>query len=451
MTQTPPIIEEETLTYLQGDSTAQVMVGSARWYAWLETASTFTFRSGQGHFTARKERAGNRRGEPYWRAYRKRGGKLHRAYLGKSEELTLERLRAIAAVLADQNAGGDPLNGQEQSAGTGVSPLASPHKDNWPHLQILVANSVKAWPSSPGLPVSLTPLIGREQERAALCRLLRQQEVRLVTLTGTGGVGKTRLAVQAAAELCEDFADGVCFVPLAPVRDPEGVLATMAQALGLWEAADFPLEAQVRNFLREKHLLLLLDNFEQVITAAPQLARLLTSCLRLRLLVTSRAALHLSGEHEFAVTPLPVPDLTQLPALADLAQVETVRLFVERARAIKADFALTEANATSIAEICARLDGLPLAIELAAARNKLLPPLALLKRLSHRLEVLTGGGTGPTRPSADTTQHHPVELRPADGTGTAPLSLALHLRRRLRTRGCRSGVPGRRRKSLFRT
>jgi len=253
-----------------------------------------------------------------------------------------------------------------------------------------------------------------------------------------GGVGKTRLAVQVAAELCDDFVDGVCFVPLAPVRDPESVLATIAQALGLREAADLPLEAQVQASLHEKHLLLLLDNFEQIIAAAPQLARLLTSCPRLHLLVTSRAALHLSGEREFAVTPLPLPDLTQLPTLADLAQVETVRLFVERAQALKADFALTEANARAIAEICLRLDGLPLAIELAAARIKLLPPRALLRRLSRRLEILTGGARDLPDRQTDAAQHHPVELRPADGTGTASLPLALHLRRRLHLRG--SGV-----------
>src|SRR5947209_15172831 len=134
MAQTPPSVVDEVLTYQQDDSPAQLVVDSARWYNWLEMASTFTFRSGEGYFTARKERAGNRRGEPYWRAYRKRGGKLHRAYLGKSGELTLERLRAIAAMLAGQDAGGGSLNGQEQAAGTSDSPRPSSHKANRPHL-----------------------------------------------------------------------------------------------------------------------------------------------------------------------------------------------------------------------------------------------------------------------------------------------------------------------------
>src|SRR5258708_17617031 len=140
MALTPPIILDDTLTYQQDNSTAQMMVGSASWYAWLETASTFTFRSVEGNFTARKERAGNRRGEPYWRAYRKRGGKLHRAYLGKSEELTLERVRAIAAVLASQNAGGSPLSGQEQTAEAGGLSVASSPAGDRPPLHALLAN-----------------------------------------------------------------------------------------------------------------------------------------------------------------------------------------------------------------------------------------------------------------------------------------------------------------------
>lgn len=168
-------------------------------------------------------------------------------------------------------------------------------------------------------------------------------------------------------------------------------MPAVAKALGLWEALDRPLLDQVRDYLQGKHLLLLLDNFEHVTAASPQLAALLVSCPRLHLLVTSRAALHLSGEHEFPVPPLPMPDLTQLENAQALAQVAAVRLFVERAHAIQPAFQLTQANARAIAEICVRLDGLPLAIELAAARIKLLPPQALLARLSHRLDLLTGG------------------------------------------------------------
>jgi predicted ATPase/DNA-binding CsgD family transcriptional regulator len=391
MTQPPPIIQDEVLTYQQNDSTAQVMVGSTGWYAWLETASTFTFRSGQGSFTARKERAGNRRGEAYWRAYRKRGGKLHRAYLGQSGELTLARLRATAALLAGESAGGGLLEGQEQPAETSVSSPASSSKAYLPHLQTPVANSMKAQRSFPDLPAPLTALIGREQEQAAVFHLLQRPEVRLVTLTGTGGVGKTRLALHVAAEGGDTFADGVCLVPLASISDPGQVMPAIAKALGLWEALDRPLLDHVRDYLREQHLLLLLDNFEHVAAAAPQLAALLVSCPCLHLLVTSRAALHLSGESAFPVPPLPTPDLTQLEDAQALAQVAAVRLFVERAHAIHPAFGLTEVNARTIAEICVRLDGLPLAIELAAARVKLLPPQALLHRLSHRLDLLTGG------------------------------------------------------------
>jgi len=239
------------------------------------------------------------------------------------------------------------------------------------------------------LPAQLTPLIGRAREIQTVCSLLQHPEVRLVTLTGPGGVGKTRLGLQVATELVDDFADGVCFVSLAPISDPDLVASTLAQALGLKEIGDQPLLDLLKASLQDKRLLLLLDNFEQVLGAVPWLADLLANCPSLKILVTSRAVLHLRGEHEFPVPPLALPDFTHLPESENFSQYAAVALFLERARAVKPDFQLTPANTRAIAEICIRLDGLPLAIELAAARIKLLPPQALLVRLRHRLHVLT--------------------------------------------------------------
>ncbi|HJT57965.1 MAG TPA: tetratricopeptide repeat protein [Ktedonobacteraceae bacterium] len=237
----------------------------------------------------------------------------------------------------------------------------------------------------------MTPLLGREQELAQLTTLLHQPEVRLLSLTGPGGVGKTRLAISAARALQDDFADGVCFFPLAAINDPDFVMPTIAQALGLRETgARSPLE-QLQAALEEQSLLMLLDNFEQVLLAAPELSELLAACPRLRLLVTSRATLRVQGEHEFAVSPLPLPDLKYPLAHEALLQNAAITLFIQRAQAIKPGFQVTEANVRSIAEVCVRLDGLPLALELAAARTRLLSPQALLARLSRRLEVLTGG------------------------------------------------------------
>jgi predicted ATPase len=241
------------------------------------------------------------------------------------------------------------------------------------------------------LPVQPTPLVGREKEVEEVCGLLRRDEVRLLTLTGPGGTGKTRLALQAAAELLDRFKGGVFFVVLAAITDPELVASAIAKPLGVQESADLTLTEALKYYLRGKELLLLLDNFEQVLEASPLVGELVAACPRLKVLVTSRTVLHLYGEHEYAVPPLSLPDPKRLPDLAALSQYEAVRLFIERAQAARADFEVTNENAPAVAEICARLDGLPLAIELAAARIKLLSPQAMLPRLGNRLKLLARG------------------------------------------------------------
>jgi len=244
---------------------------------------------------------------------------------------------------------------------------------------------------SHNLPVQPTPLIGRERTSAAACALLRRAEVRLLTLTGPGGTGKTRLGLQVAADLLEDFESGVFFVPLAAIRDPALVVSGIARTLGIQEKASQVLLDSLKESLQDKQMLLVLDNFEQVVAAAPLVAEVLATCSRLKCLVTSRVVLRLSGEHEFPVPPLELPDTRRLPDIDTLSQYAAVELFIQRALAVKLDFQVDNANAPAVAEICVRLDGLPLAIELAAARLKLLPPQAMLARLGHRLELLRGG------------------------------------------------------------
>ena len=248
------------------------------------------------------------------------------------------------------------------------------------------------------LPTQPTPLIGREWELAELGELLARDEVRLVTLTGSGGIGKTRLALQAAAEQLEAFADGVYAVALAPVADPELVVPTIARTVDVRETPGQSLRATLDEYLRDRAMLLVLDNFEQLLEAAPAVGELLAMCPKVKALVTSRAPLHLSGEREYAVPPLAIPGGEARLEPVALSQYESVALFAERAQAVNRDFVLSDENAAAVAEICVKLDGLPLALELAAARVRVLPPAALLARLDRSLRVLTGGAKDlPTR------------------------------------------------------
>ena len=249
---------------------------------------------------------------------------------------------------------------------------------------------------------TLSALIGRETEIAKIVELLKREDVRLVTMTGVGGVGKTTLSQSVIAQISDYFSDGVYFIELAPVTNPKLIASTIASNLGIREAGDTPIFEALKDYLREREILLVIDNFEQVADGAQEIAGLLKSSKNLKILVTSRVLLHLSAEVEFIVPPLAVPSEKLLGDYAktgavepeifdDLSKYEAVQLFVSRAQKVKPAFSVTTENISKVAEICTKLDGLPLAIELAAARIKFMSPRSILAKLESQLNLLTGG------------------------------------------------------------
>lgn len=241
------------------------------------------------------------------------------------------------------------------------------------------------------LTLNLSPLVGREKEIAEIKDLLRQSDTPLLTMTGIGGTGKTRLSQAVAREMLAEFADGAYFIEMDSITNAELVASTIAQQIKIKEPGGKPVIEILKEYLSNKQILLVIDNFEQVVHAAPIVSELLSSARRLKILVTSRILLRLSIEREYAVPPLALPAAAASLSFNELSKYEAVKLFVERAQNAKPSFALTDENAKSVAEICSRLDGLPLAIELAAARIKILSPPQILTKLENRLQLLTGG------------------------------------------------------------
>lgn len=334
-----------------------------------------------------------------WLKLRRQMMELTQKELARQASCSVSTLRKIEADerrpskdLATSLAACLEIDGAEQAQFIAFA-RAEPYLE--PVMPPAVSAQIPPWQTtskhSINLPSPLTPLLGRAHDLAAVRNILTRPDMRLLTLVGPPGVGKTRLGIKVAAALLDTFADGVGFVALAPISDPDLVAVTVAQTLGVNETSSQPLVSRLKDFLRNKQLLLVLDNFEHVLAAAPLVAEVLISCPRLKVLVTSRAALGLRGEQHFPLSPLLLPNLTELPAQESLVDFPSVALFVARAKAVNPNFDLTAENAPTVATICVRLDGLPLAIELAAAWSKLLSPQELLNQLDRSPDLLRDG------------------------------------------------------------
>lgn len=387
MAHTSPLVRDGVLWVFEGERSDSLVVGTPEWHAWLDEATSFRYTGPDGSFTARQEPAG--RGGRYWKAYRRHRGKLYRLYLGRSAALGPERLRTAASDLA-QRLAREGSAARQTSRREGVPVPSAPVASRSSDLGSSRPAEVGPAPEVPArLPTYLTSFVGRQPEIARIAELL--ETCRLLTLTGPGGVGKTRLAREAATSVLGGFPDGAAFVSLAQISDPALVAPTIAEVLGVEDAHGREALRSLKEELRNRRQLLVLDNFEHVADAAPVVAELLAASAHLKVIVTSRAVLHLYGEHAFPVPPLALPDTRAAMTAPQAKQSEAVQLFAERARAARPDFALTDENAPAVAELCRRLEGIPLAIELASARLSVMSLSMLVDRLERVLPLLTGG------------------------------------------------------------